>query len=51
MIISRSSKNNIQSLKLVARGSELKVLGDDHELSVFDEKFSNLLQHVEKLRT
>jgi len=41
-------KKQYPKLKLVARGSELKVLGDDHELSVFDEKFLNLLKHVEK---
>ena len=41
-------KKQYPKLKLVARGSELKVLGDDHELSIFDEKFSNLLNHVEK---
>lgn len=41
-------KKQYPKLKLVARGSELKVLGDDHELSVFDEKFSHLLNHVEK---
>ena len=41
-------KKQYPKLKLVARGSELKVLGDDHELSVFDEKFSHLLSHVEK---
>jgi len=32
-------KKQYPKLKLVARGSELKVLGDDHELAVFDEKF------------
>ncbi len=41
-------KKQYPKLKLVARGSELKVLGDDHELSVFDEKFNHLLKHVEK---
>jgi len=41
-------KKQYPKLKLVARGSELKVLGDDHELSVFDEKFNHLLNHVEK---
>lgn len=41
-------KKQYPKLKLVARGNELKVLGDDHELSVFDEKFSLLLNHVEK---
>jgi phosphate starvation-inducible protein PhoH and related proteins len=41
-------KKQYPKLKLVARGSELKVLGDEHELSVFEEKFSHLLKHVEK---
>jgi len=41
-------KKQYPKLKLVARGNELKVLGDDHELTVFDEKFSHLLSHVEK---
>jgi phosphate starvation-inducible PhoH-like protein len=41
-------KKQYPKLKLVARGTELKVLGDDHELAVFDEKFSHLLNHVEK---
>jgi len=41
-------KKQYPKLKLVARGNEIKVLGDDHELSVFQEKFSHLLQHVEK---
>jgi phosphate starvation-inducible protein PhoH and related proteins len=41
-------KKQYPKLKLVARGSELKVLGDDNEIAVFDEKFSHLLNHVEK---
>lgn len=41
-------KKQYPKLKLVARGTELKVLGDDHELAIFDEKFSHLLNHVEK---
>jgi len=41
-------KKQYPKLKLVARGSELKALGDDHELAIFDEKFSHLLNHVEK---
>src|SRR6201985_1188061 len=41
-------KKQYPKLKLVARGSELKVLGDDHELAIFDEKFTHLLNHVEK---
>ncbi|MGZ3754167.1 MAG: PhoH family protein [Mucilaginibacter sp.] len=41
-------KKQYPKLKIVARGNEVKVLGDDHELAIFDEKFSHLLQHVEK---
>ena len=41
-------KKQYPKLKLVARGNELKVLGDEHELTVFDEKFNQLLHHVEK---
>jgi phosphate starvation-inducible PhoH-like protein len=41
-------KKQYPKLKIVARGNEVKILGDDHELSIFQEKFANLLQHVEK---
>lgn len=41
-------KKQYPKLKIVARGSEVKILGDDHELNVFQEKFDHLLQHVEK---
>jgi phosphate starvation-inducible PhoH-like protein len=41
-------KKQYPKLKLVARGNELKVLGDEHELPVFEEKFNHLLHHVEK---
>jgi phosphate starvation-inducible PhoH-like protein len=41
-------KKQYPKLKLVARGSELKVLGDEHELNAFNEKFSQLLHHLEK---
>ncbi len=41
-------KKQYPKLKIVARGSEVKVLGDDQELNIFQEKFSHLLQHVEK---
>ena len=41
-------KKQYPKLKIVARGSEVKVLGDEHELTVFEEKFSYLLQHIEK---
>ena len=41
-------KKQYPKLKIVARGNEIKILGDDHELSIFQDKFSRLLQHVEK---
>ncbi|MCC8407615.1 PhoH family protein [Mucilaginibacter sp. UR6-1] len=41
-------KKQYPKLKIVARGSEVKVLGDEQELLVFSEKFGYLLQHVEK---
>ncbi|MBB5394487.1 PhoH family protein [Mucilaginibacter sp. AK015] len=41
-------KKQFPKLKIVARGSEVKVLGDEQELSTFREKFDLLVQHVEK---
>jgi phosphate starvation-inducible PhoH-like protein len=41
-------KKQYPKLKIVARGNEVKILGDEHELGIFQEKFSHLLQHVEK---
>lgn len=41
-------KKQFPKLKIVARGSEVKVLGDQHELSAFQDKFEQLLHHVEK---
>ncbi|MBK0379493.1 PhoH family protein [Mucilaginibacter segetis] len=44
-------KKQFPKLKIVARGSEVKALGDEHELTVFKEKFDELVQHVEKFQT
>jgi len=41
-------KKQYPKLKIVARGSEVKVLGDDNELTIFEDKFNHLLQHIEK---
>lgn len=41
-------KKQYPKLKIVARGSEVKVLGDDNELNIFQEKFTHLINHVEK---
>ena len=32
-------KKQYPKLKIVARGNEIKILGDDHELSIFQESF------------
>ena len=44
-------KKQYPKLKLVARGSDVKVLGDEHEITVFQERFNHLLAHVEKFET
>ena len=41
-------KKQYPKLKIVARGNDVKVLGDDAELTIFQEKFNHLLQHVER---
>jgi phosphate starvation-inducible PhoH-like protein len=41
-------KKQYPKLKVVARGSEVKVLGDERELVIFEEKFGHLIQHIEK---
>nr|WP_294946851.1 PhoH family protein [uncultured Mucilaginibacter sp.] len=41
-------KKQYPKLKIVARGSEVKVLGDENELGLFQEKFDRLVQHLEK---
>ncbi|QXV64441.1 PhoH family protein [Mucilaginibacter sp. 21P] len=41
-------KKQYPKLKIVARGSEVKVLGDENELNTFQDKFNALMQHVEK---
>jgi phosphate starvation-inducible PhoH-like protein len=44
-------KKQYPKLKIVARGSEVKVLGDEQEIAVFKERFDRLLEHVEKFET
>jgi phosphate starvation-inducible PhoH-like protein len=38
-------------LKIVARGNDVKVLGDEAELIIFSDKFNQLLSHLDKFRT
>jgi phosphate starvation-inducible PhoH-like protein len=44
-------KKQYPKLKIVARGSEVKVMGDERELTLFLEKFDHLIEHVEKFET
>ncbi|SMD01009.1 PhoH family protein [Pedobacter nyackensis] len=41
-------KNAFPKLKVVARGTEVKVLGEDQELKGFELKYNQLLGHLEK---
>ncbi|SDK94716.1 phosphate starvation-inducible protein PhoH [Pedobacter sp. ok626] len=41
-------KNAFPKLKLVARGTDVKVLGEDQELKGFEYKYYQLLEHLEK---
>lgn len=41
-------KNAFPKLKVVARGNEVKVLGDDQELKGFELKYNQLLGHLEQ---
>jgi len=41
-------KKQFPKLKIVARGTEVKVLGDETELHLFQAKFSEILKHIEQ---
>ena len=41
-------KNAFPKLKIVARGNDVKVLGDEQELKTFEEKYNQLLGQLEK---
>lgn len=38
-------------LKIVARGNEVKALGDEKELQLFELRFNDMIQHLEKYGT
>lgn len=44
-------KKQYPKLKIVARGSEVKVLGDENEIKNFEDKLNQLVAHVEKFQT
>ncbi|MFN8164794.1 MAG: PhoH family protein [Bacteroidia bacterium] len=41
-------RRNFPELKLVARGNEIKVIGDEKNIHVFSEKINRLIQHYQK---
>jgi len=41
-------KRQFPKLKIVARGNEVKVLGDEQEISVFKSSFDRIVAHVEQ---
>ncbi|RYE36644.1 MAG: PhoH family protein [Sphingobacteriaceae bacterium] len=44
-------KKQFPKLKIVARGSDVKVLGDEAEIKNFQEKLNQLINHVEKFQS
>jgi phosphate starvation-inducible PhoH-like protein len=44
-------KSAFPKLKIVARGNDVKALGDEAELKAFEQKFELLVAHLEKYRT
>jgi phosphate starvation-inducible PhoH-like protein len=44
-------KKHFPKIKIVARGNEVKVLGDDKELNLFSQKFQEILNHVDQFQT
>jgi phosphate starvation-inducible protein PhoH and related proteins len=41
-------RKNFPELKLVARGNEIKVIGDERNIHLFSEKINRLIQHYQK---
>lgn len=44
-------KKHFPKIKIVARGNEVKVLGDETELNLFNLKFTELLAHADKFQS
>lgn len=44
-------KRHFPKIKIVARGNEIKVLGDDTELNTFSTKFKEIINHIEQFQT
>ncbi len=44
-------KRHFPKIKIVARGNEVKILGDENELAAFSGRFNEILNHVEKFQS
>ena len=44
-------RKHFPKIKIVARGNEVKVLGDESELNLFNLKFQNIINHVDKFQS
>lgn len=44
-------KKHFPKIKIVARGTDLKVLGDEGEINTFKQKFAEILAHAEKFQS
>ena len=44
-------KKHFPKIKIVARGNEVKVLGDEFELKLFNIKFQHLINHIDKFQS
>ena len=44
-------KKHFPKIKIVARGSDLKVLGDEVEINTFNLKFTEILNHADKFQS
>ncbi|WP_026898304.1 PhoH family protein [Daejeonella oryzae] len=44
-------RKQFPKIKIVARGNEVKVLGDEAELNLFNSKFQDIIKHVDKFQS
>jgi phosphate starvation-inducible protein PhoH and related proteins len=44
-------RKHFPKIKIVARGNEVKVLGDESELNLFNLKFQDIINHVDKFQS
>lgn len=44
-------KKHFPKIKIVARGNEVKALGDEAELNMFNQKFQDIVEHVDKFQS